>query len=256
MEEFTKDVAYLPALRRERFLPQVLKSLDKPFEVKTGIVRWTNMSLVMGDGNDPVTEGRVHVNAEELSLTRYVTRMDAILNCCISAQVETVVKYNTPITTSKSEHIRLHLFDSIVSYDDETGEMVGVLRLRHRSAKHGLARLRLHPTEKPNEMNLQVVIRHHHPQGVKGLLHSVLSRVNPQFMSHSKRNLTLIQSEWRAVQRLKREVASAEALLVQMTATGDKINIETAKEMLLSVQQDLLEHRNKFDAYLKGDYRE
>lgn len=215
-----KAVSELPSLKREKFLARVWKHPSKPTLVKTDRVEWNDEMTILMMDEEPITSALVYVNPLLVTMVSYVARMEMILDCCIKGARETIVKYNVPVLKQNVEMVQFHLFDTMIEANSETGEMTGAMKLKHKSVKHGVARLRLKLDGPDGDYNLQVIIRHMHPQGVKGLLWSVLSRVNPQYKSANKRHLSEVQLAWRERYAARNDLKSAKAIMEELFDSG------------------------------------
>ena len=71
-----------------------------------------------------------------------------------------------------------------------------------------------------NNYNLQVVVEHESPKGVKSLIGSILSRVNPQYKG-GNRQITEVQKAFREKKSTEREFEFSKRLLDEiMKKTG------------------------------------
>jgi hypothetical protein len=125
--------------------------------------------------------------AEEVSIAVFTRRMESLLDCGTktdgASASEWVLKYSAPISSFGSvEEVRRLLCDKIASLDAETGETIGVLKVRRRSVQAGHAKVRLVPADD----SLQLVCRHQTAQGLKAVWKSVLWRLRPQYPAREK----------------------------------------------------------------------
>lgn len=180
-------VAYLPAVRRDLYLARVLRRLeDAPASISTLKVRWSDM-VVLFTTNEAISEASVSV-AEDISIAVFTRRMESLLNYGTKTDgtkaediktdnVEWVLKWADKISRyGTPEEVRRLLCDKIVALDGQTGETIGVLKIKRRSVNAGYAKVRLVPAED----SLQLVCRHTTAQGLKAVWKSVLWRLKPQ----------------------------------------------------------------------------
>jgi hypothetical protein len=177
-------IANLPAIQRDLFLARCLRQVkDAPKEVSTLRVEWSDMSISFAT-NGAISEASVEV-AEEISIVMFTRRMESLLDCGAKTDgaSEWVLKYSAPISQYGTvEQSRRLLCDKIAELNAETGETIGVLKIKRRSVNAGHAKIRLVPADN----SLQLVCRHTTAQGLKAVWKSALWRLQPQFGSKKR----------------------------------------------------------------------
>lgn len=171
-------IANLPAVQRDLFLSRAVRNLE-PESIATQEVAWEDM-IIKFASDASVSEASVEV-AEDISLALFTRRLESLLDCSVKSEDESewVLKYSARLSRyvkEPAEAIQL-LCDKIASIDPETGEVVGVLKIKRRSVLAGHAKIRI----LPEEDSLQLICRHTSGQGLKSVWKSVFWRLNPQF---------------------------------------------------------------------------
>ena len=114
---------------------------------------------------------------EEISIAVFTRRLESLLDCASSSTGEWTLKWSETISTyGEPDWVRKVLCDKISSVNSDSGETIGVLKLKRRSVKSGFAKVRLVPAED----SLQIVCRHTSAQGLKSVWKSTLMRLKPQ----------------------------------------------------------------------------
>jgi hypothetical protein len=190
-------IASLPAVQRDLFLSRAIRRVeDAPASVSTLKVRWPDMIVAFGT-DEAISEASVQV-AENISIAVFTRRMESLLDCGTQTEgaAEWVLKYSAPISSFGSvEEVRRLLCDKIASLDAETGETIGVLKIKRRSVNAGHAKIRIVPMDD----SLQLVCRHTTAQGLKAVWKSVLWRLKPL---HGTPGNPGNDTEWNALKAL------------------------------------------------------
>jgi len=177
-------IASLPAVQRDLYLARCLRRVeDAPASVSTLEIKWPDM-IVSFATDEAISEASVEV-AEEISIAVFTRRMESLLDCGAKTDgaSEWVLKYSAPISMFGSvKEVRRLLCDKIASLDGQTGETIGVLKIKRRSVNAGHAKVRLVPAED----SLQLICRHQTAQGLKAVWKSVLWRLRPQYPAREK----------------------------------------------------------------------
>lgn len=170
-------IANLPAVQRDLFLARCLRRVeDAPKAASTLRVEWPDM-VVSFATDEAISEASVEVD-EEISIAVFTRRMESLLDCGTRTEgvAEWVLKYSSHLSDYGSvEEVRRLLCDKIAALNGETGETIGVLKIKRRSVTAGHAKVRLVPAED----SLQLVCRHTTAQGLKAVWKSVLWRLKP-----------------------------------------------------------------------------
>lgn len=185
-------VADLPSVQRDLYLSRCIRRVeDLPSTVETLRVEWQDM-IVSFATNEAISECSVEV-AEAISLPVFTRRLESLLDCGAkisetasgASGAEWTLKWSDRISRyGDDERVRCLLCDKIAQIDGETGETIGVLKIKRRSVKAGHAKIRL----VPKEDSLQVICRHSSAQGLKAVWKSVLWRLRPQYGGSSENN--------------------------------------------------------------------
>lgn len=169
-------IANLPAIQRDLFLSRCIRrTCDLPVEIETCTIKWPDMIISFAT-DETISAASVEVT-EEISIPVFTQRMESLLDCGSKADAaEWVLKYSTNISSyGPIDEIRRLLCDKIASHNNQSGETVGVLKIKRRSVSMGHAKIRLVPIDD----SLQLIIRHHSAQGLKSVWKSVLHRLQP-----------------------------------------------------------------------------
>lgn len=172
-------VASLPAVQRDLFLARSLRRVeDAPKGISTYGVDWADM-FVSFDTDAATAAATVEVDPS-ISIVVFSNRLESLLDCGGKSDVaatEWVLKFSARVSSYGTvAEVRRLLCDKVASLDAQTGETVGVLKLKRRSVSAGYAKVRILPAED----SLQIVCRHQTPQGLKAVWKSVLWRLSPQ----------------------------------------------------------------------------
>jgi len=171
-------VAILPAIQRDLLLSRCVRRVeDEPASVSTLEVSWPDMKVSFAS-DDAVSEASVEVS-ENISIAVFSRRMESLLDCgANNGAAEWELKWANRISLyGTPEEVRRLLCDKVVSLDSQTGETVGVLKLRRRSIDSGHASVKMVPAED----SIQVICRHQNAQGLKAVWKSIFHRLDPQY---------------------------------------------------------------------------
>jgi hypothetical protein len=173
------SVAILPAIQRDLFLSRCIRRVeDAPTSTETLKIEWKDMTVAFAT-DATVSEASVEV-AEDISLPVFTRRLESLLDCGAKSEgaAEWVMKFSCRISGyGSAEEVRRILCDKVASLNANTGETIGVLKIKRRSVDAGHAKVRILPLED----SLQLIVRHTNAQGLKAVWKSVLWRLKPQY---------------------------------------------------------------------------
>lgn len=170
-------VGNFPAVQRDSYLSRLMRRDDTPLFADSVRVEWADMRISFSAA-EPVAEATIEV-LSSISLVTFTQRVERLLDLGAKSDgTEWIIKFSCRMSDYGSpEEVRRLLCDQIAQLDGQTGETVGVLKIKRRSVDAGHAKVRLVPAEDL----LQVVVRHLTAQGLKAVWKSVLWRLRPQY---------------------------------------------------------------------------
>ncbi len=164
-------VLSLPFVQRDLFLRRALSY--QPKAVDTLFVEWDGIRIEFGS-SEVISSAQVWVHPGTASLAQMNQAFERLIDCYAPGEGgECVLKYTFSTQGICPGAVQLNMFDRISKLDSHTGETVGTFKRKRKSILLGYGTLRF----RPNQKQLQVVLRHPSAQGVKALWKSCECRL-------------------------------------------------------------------------------
>ena len=184
------EIGFFPMIQRDLFLSRMFRrQKDIPADIATLEVAWEDM-LIKFASTEEVTSASLEVD-KDISLPLLAGRLESLLDCGAATKTpdtEWILKYSTAISKHGTAKEVIAVLCDRISSVSETGETIGVMKIKRRSISEGHAKIRVVPAED----SLQIICRHTSAQGLKAVFKSLLWRLRPQYGSKEKDGMFVV----------------------------------------------------------------